>query len=79
METIKMANVSKEWETIALFLRWLWSEGVVLCKFDGTKLVPDKETATDKLFRYFDINKERFEKEREAILEKIGGYIEDQN
>lgn len=73
-ECEKLAAVSKESQPIGVFLEWLQGErGIVLAEYDDDEedLVPVHIRIENLLAEFFEIDLNKVEEERRALLESI--------
>lgn len=72
----KLAALDGANNTVGRFLEWLEEEGIVLCKWhDDDKIHPHYETKEDMIARHFDIDPNKLESEKQAMLDSIRGGI----
>jgi hypothetical protein len=71
-ELDKISSVVAESEPIGAFLEWLFSK-YTLCSWDedGEHYYPSHRGTTSLLSEYFEIDENKAEKERRALLEAI--------
>jgi hypothetical protein len=71
-ELSKMEAVADESQSIGNFIDWLGENGMVICASDdglrGTRFFPTMESTEALLARYFEIDLNKVEKERRAML-----------
>jgi hypothetical protein len=76
-ECEKLTKVSKESQAIGNFLEHLQERGIVLSEWWGSgvtqSLILHHSSAEDLLAEYFNIDMDKVEKERRALLEYLRG------
>ena len=70
-ECQKLSDKGKEWDSINQFFEWLQEKRLVLCFLDDftENYYPHYQTIKDLLYEYLDIDKEKLEQERRALLD----------
>lgn len=78
-ECDKLSSISAESEKIGEFIDWLSSQGIQLCTWvenhrkiiTGGDYFPTNMNITELLAQYFDIDLQKIEQEKRAMLDKL--------
>lgn len=75
-EIDKMLAVQDESQAIGGFLEWMVEQDICLCKFNDTdsyngEYIPDNRNGDQILADHFNIDLNKVEKERQAMLDKM--------
>jgi len=72
-ELEKLRSVQERSQAIGDFLGWLGEQGIFLCRSQERGFYPIPETTEQLLAKYFNIDLNKVEQEKRAILERLGG------
>jgi hypothetical protein len=75
-ECEKLFKVSPQSQVIGAFLEHLKENGVKLSEWHRNSLVPIRSSTEDLLAEYFDIDMDKVERERQALLEYLKDGIQ---
>lgn len=80
-ESERLHKVSGDVSTLHEFLEWTRSEGLILCRLQDTGRIrfdapveeyfPSYESMQDLIYRFFEIDDDKLERERRAMLEEL--------
>jgi hypothetical protein len=77
-ESDKLLKVHKESQAIGEFLEWMQSKGLSVCKLDEDteQYFPDHVSIQNRLAKYYEIDMNKVERERRAILKGLNAAHE---
>ena len=67
----KLSLIKDDSQKLGVFLEALEEQGVELAHLEGDELVPVHRSITDILSAYFDIDQDKLEKEKRAMLKTL--------
>lgn len=70
-EHAKMKQLRPKIEVATELLEWLQQKGVVLCRLSGNHYMPTRQPIQNTLAAFFDIDQNKIEAEKEAMLEEV--------
>ena len=73
-ECDKWAEVVNDARVIHEFSEFLSSKGMIICEVFGEGYIPVRESVQDLIYKHFDIDYKKLEKERRDLLAEVQNF-----